>query len=199
VSPEKNRSFELGAKWTLFEKLGINAALFRIEKTNARTTDPVTQEVDLQGSQKVDGFEISLAGEILRGWNVFAGYTYLNPTIVSAVDVQNGVPIEGNVLPNTPHNSASLWTTYNFTVGMPMQVGGGFFYVGQRYANAANTTSVPGYVTGDFTAAIRPWSNFELRMNIQNIANATYYQAIHPGHLVPAAGRTFLFTGTLSY
>jgi hypothetical protein len=54
-------------------------------------------------------------------------------------------------------------------------------------------------VTGDFTAAIRPWSNFELRMNIQNIANATYFQAIHPGHLVPAAGRTFLFTGTLGY
>jgi catecholate siderophore receptor len=40
LDPEKNQSFELGAKWTLFQKRGINAALFRIEKTNARTTDP---------------------------------------------------------------------------------------------------------------------------------------------------------------
>ena len=115
LDPEKNESFELGAKWTLFGKIGINTALFRIEKTNARTTDPATGLVELEGKQRVDGFEISAAGEILKGWQIFTGYTYLNPQIVEAVDVQNGVPIQGNYLPNVPQSSATLWTTYNFT------------------------------------------------------------------------------------
>ena len=102
LDPENNQSFELGAKWTLFDKLGINAALFRIEKTNARTIDPVTGIVELDGKQRVNGFEISAPGEILKGWQVFAGYTFLNPKIVEAVDFQNGVPIQGNVPAQRP-------------------------------------------------------------------------------------------------
>ena len=199
LDPEHNQSFELGAKWTLFDKLGINAALFRIEKTNARTVDPVTGIVELDGKQRVDGFEISAAGEILKGWQVFAGYTYLNPKILEAIDVQNTVPIQGNVLPNVPQSSATLWTTYNFTWHWPIQVGGGAVYASKRYANASNLVSSPSYLTGDLTAAVRPLSNFELRMNIQNISNELFFPALHPGHFPPAAGRTFLFTGTFSY
>ncbi len=198
LDPEKNQSFELGAKWTLFDKLGINAALFRIEKTNARTTDPATGVVELEGKQRVDGFEISAAGEILKGWQIFAGYTYLNPKIVDAVDVQNGVPIQGNYLPNVPQSSATLWTTYNFTWHWPIQVGGGAIYASKRYANASNLVSSPSYITGDLTAAVRPLPNFELRMNVQNISNELFFQQLHPGHFVPGAGRTFLFTATMS-
>ena len=199
LDPEHNESFELGAKWTLFGKIGINAALFRIEKTNARTTDPVTLEVDLQGKQRVDGFEISLAGEVLKGWQIYAGYTYLDPKIIDAIDIQNGVPIQGNSLPNVPQNSATLWTTYNVTWHWPIQVGGGAVYASKRYANASNLVSSGSYVTGDLTAAVRPFPNFELRMNIQNISNELYFPSLHPGHFVPGAGRTFLFTATLAY
>jgi len=199
LDPENNQSFELGAKWTLFEKLGINAALFRLEKINARTTDPATGLVELAGTQRVDGFEISAAGEILKGWQIFGGYTFLNPQIIEAIDVQNGVPIQGNVLPNVPQSSATLWTTYNFTWHWPMQVGGGAVYASKRYANASNLASSPSYLTGDLTAAVRPLPNFELRMNIQNIADTLYFPALHPGHFIPAAGRTFLFTATFSY
>jgi catecholate siderophore receptor len=199
IDPEKNQSFEVGAKWTLFEKVGINASLFRIEKTNARTTDPITLEVELEGKQRVDGFEISLAGEILKGWSLFAGYTYLDPIIVQARDVQGGVNIQGKVLPNTPQSSATLWTTYAFDLKWPFQVGGGLVYVGKRYGNAANTSSVPWYIRGDMTAAVRPWSNFELRLNILNISNEVYFESIHPAHVIPGAGRTVLFTGTFSF
>ena len=199
LDPEKNESFELGAKWTLFGKIGINTALFRIEKTNARTTDPATGLVELEGKQRVDGFEISAAGEILKGWQIFTGYTYLNPKIVEAVDVQNGVPIQGNYLPNVPQSSATLWTTYNFTWHWPIQFGGGAIYASKRYANASNLVSSPSYLTGDLTAAVRPLPNLELRMNVQNLSNEFYFQQLHPGHFIPAPGRTFLFTATMSY
>ena len=107
LDPENNQSFELGAKWTLFDKLGINAALFRIEKTNARTVDPVTGIVELDGKQRVDGFEISAPGGDPQGLAGLRRVHLPNPKIVEAIDVQNGVPIQGNVLPNVPQSSAT--------------------------------------------------------------------------------------------
>ena len=109
------------------------------------------------------------------------------------------MPIQGNVLPNVPQSSATLWTTYNFTWHWPIQFGGGAVYSSKRYANASNLASSPSYLTGDLTAAVRPLSNFELRMNIQNISNELFFPALHPGHFIAGAGRTFLFTGTFSY
>jgi outer membrane receptor for monomeric catechols len=42
LDPEENRNFEVGAKVDLFnDRLSATAALFRLEKTNARTPDPM--------------------------------------------------------------------------------------------------------------------------------------------------------------
>ena len=47
-------------------------------------------------------------------------------------------------------NTASLWTTYNFPMGI--QLGGGLSYVDRRYGNTSNTVMVPAYTR--FDAAI---------------------------------------------
>ena len=49
---------------------------------------------------------------------------------------------------------------------------------------------------GDLTAAWPAGPGFELRMNMQNVANKRFYESVYPAHIVPGAGRTFLFTGT---
>src|SRR5690606_25020643 len=41
LKPEESRTFELGTKWDILdERLSLSAAVFRTEKTNARTSDP---------------------------------------------------------------------------------------------------------------------------------------------------------------
>ena len=192
--PEKNRTFELGAKVELLQGgLLLQGALFQIDKTDARTDDPITGTVEvLDGEQRVRGFELGLTGRVLPGLNVFAGYTYLDPEIVKSNDLQGGVPIEGKDLQNVPEHSATLWTTYDFL--QKWQIGGGPTYVGRRYSNNSNTNRIPGYVRWDATIAYQLTENVQFRMNAQNLTNELYYENTHPAHVVPAAGRAFIFS-----
>ncbi len=88
LDPEESQNFEIGAKIDLFaDKLSATAALFHLEKTNARTPDPndPTRNI-LAGEQRTDGFELGLAGIILPRWNVSASYAYLDGTTVKWMD-----------------------------------------------------------------------------------------------------------------
>ena len=97
LEPEENRTFEIGTKWDLLnERLLLTAAVFRTDKTNARTpgltaNDPPTV---LDGEQRVQGFEIGVTGNITDQWKVFGGYTYLD-TEIRKTNVFTVDPITG--------------------------------------------------------------------------------------------------------
>ncbi|MGH7364924.1 MAG: TonB-dependent receptor [Candidatus Rokuibacteriota bacterium] len=195
TEPEKSETFELGAKLDLLKgAFGLRGAVFQTIKTNARTTDPVLGVQVTDGRQRVRGFELEAVGRILRGWNVFLGYAYLDSRVIESLDLQGGIPVEGKRIANVPEHSASLWTTYDIT--RRWQVGGGATFVDTRYANNSNTNAAPAYVTGDVSIAYRPVKPLELRFNVLNISDETYFAATHPAHVIPGAARTFLMTGT---
>jgi len=195
TEPEKNETFELGAKWDLLDgALGIRTAVFRTYKNNARTTDPVLGVQVTDGTQRVQGAEVEVVGRVRPGWNVWLSYAYLDSRILQSTDILNGVPIEDKRIQNVPEHSASLWTTYDITPRW--QVGGGAIFVDKRYANNDNLNVVPSYVRGDLSAAYRPIKPLELRLNVINVSDERYYDAIHPSHVVPGNARTFLLTGT---
>jgi catecholate siderophore receptor len=198
TDPETTESYEVGAKLDLLNgAFGITSALFQINKNNARSTDPALGIMVLDGKQRVRGFELQLVGRPLPAWNILAGYTYLDSRVLEALEVTNGIPVKGKRIQNVPENTFSLWTTYDITP--QWQVGGGTFYVSERFANTTNTNSAPGYVRADLTAAWRPIKAFEARMNVINLADAEFFDQVHPSHVIPGAGRTFLFTGTWSF
>ena len=196
--PEENISFEVGAKIGLFnDTLSLQGALFRIDKTNARTVDPDTLLQVLEGKQRVQGFEVGLTGRPLPRWNLFTGFTYLDSRVLESFDVQNGVPVEGKQLQNTPRYSANLWTTYD--IGEKWQVGTGVFYVSERFANTSNTNEVPMTVRWDATVAYQFNRYVQLRFNAINLTDELYFDGIHPSHVVPGAGRTFILSGNFRY
>jgi catecholate siderophore receptor len=197
--PEENQIFEVGAKFDLMNgALSITGALFRIDKTNARTIDPLDATVQvLDGKQRSQGFELGIAGRVLAGLNVFAGYTFIDAEIVKSNDLQGGIPIEGNVPQNVPKHSATLWTTYDFLD--KWQIGGGPTFVGSRFANNSNVNKVDGYIRWDSTIAYQVTKNISLRFNAQNMTNEHFYESVHPSHVVPGAGRTFLFGTSLKF
>ena len=86
LDPEENQNFELGAKVDFFDgNLSATAAIFRLEKTNARTTDPNDPDLQvLTGFQRTDGIEFGLTGSITPNWYVAASYAYLDATIVES-------------------------------------------------------------------------------------------------------------------
>ncbi|HEY7316596.1 MAG TPA: TonB-dependent siderophore receptor [Candidatus Binatia bacterium] len=193
--PEKNEIFEIGSKFLLMGgALTLQGALFTIEKTNARTNDPILGVQVIDGKQRSRGVEFSVAGRVLPGWNVFAGYTFLDAKILKSNDTQTveGVTysLQGKVPQNIPKYSATLWTTYDFLD--KWQIGGGPTYVGSRYANNANVNQVPGYVRWDATIAYNVTERIQCRLNAQNFTNSAFIESVHPSHVVPGAGRTFI-------
>ena len=198
AEPEKNESYEVGAKWDLLERrLSLVTAVFQIDKTNARTTDPQLGVMINEGKQRVRGFEVSGAGTILPRWNIFTGYTYLDSEVVDSLDVVTGIPVKGKEIPNVARHTATLWTTWDITD--QWQVGGGAVYSSSRFANNINTITVPWYARGDITAAYRPVKSFELRANIINVSDERYIDGVHPSHAVPGTARTYVLTGTWSF
>ena len=189
LPPEKNRSYEVGAKWDLLDdKLDLTAALFDVEKTNART-QVSTSEYELSGDIRVRGGEIGVAGHVTEAWQVFAGYTRLNATIDKASD-----GTQGNTPANTPRNSASLWNSV--TLSKEWEVGGGATYLGQRYAANNDLVTVPGYTRWDAMVA---WHQpkYSVQLNLLNVADKKYIDALIPsdgGRSIPGIGRTVLAT-----
>ena len=64
LDPEETYNYEVGATWDFTPALRLRTAIFRVEKTNARYTDPLDGIVKLQGKRRVDGVEFELAGSI---------------------------------------------------------------------------------------------------------------------------------------
>ena len=196
TAPEKNETFEIGTKLEFFNgALNVQGALFRIDKTDARVTDPTspTGLLVLDGEQRVEGVEFGIAGRILPNMNVFAGYTFLDSEFRNSSDAT----VEGNDLLNVPEHSATLWTTYDFLERW--QIGGGPTYVSSRYNNAANVARVPGHVLWDATLAYQMTKNIQLRVNAINLTNKLYYANVSGGHVVPGNGRTFIFGTSFTF
>ncbi|MBY8828325.1 TonB-dependent receptor [Hephaestia mangrovi] len=164
LKPQKTRSYEVGAKANLFhERLALTAAAFQTETKNARVTG-ADGNVDYIGETRIRGIELTANGEILPGWSVFGGYTYLDPVIsdggftvltAAAVGDQAAQTVlvpsvtTGKQAPNTAKNSFTLWTTLQAT--KRFQIGGGAFYTGKQYGGYASNPSATQDAAGVVT------------------------------------------------
>ncbi|HEY0627993.1 MAG TPA: TonB-dependent siderophore receptor [Sphingomicrobium sp.] len=190
LKPEKSRTYEIGAKWDGFGgRLLLTTALFRTDKTNARTAEIAGQPAQvLEGKQRVDGFEFGATGRITERWQVIGSYTYLDSEVRDS-----NTPAEiGNRLGNVPKHSGSLWTLYKLPMGI--EVGGGVRYVSSRYTNVANTRRVDDYWVADATLGYDINEKMTLRVNAFNLFDERYADQIGGGHFVPGAGRSAVAT-----
>lgn len=199
VDPEKNRNIELGAKWDLFDgDASLRAALFRIEKTNERNTDPLDQNtVLLSGKRHTDGVEVEGAGRLTERWDVFAGLTLMKSRIDKAAPPALGAAgTEGNMPRYTPKVTANLWTTYKFTEEV---IGGfGLTHVGKRYAHEANTNYLPAYTVANAMLAYET-RKYKVQLNVNNLANKTYFDGGYPAHATLGTPREAQLTVSFKY
>lgn len=188
IEPEKTRTYEVGSKWDfLGARLLVSGALFRVEKTNARTPGllPSDPPQVLDGEQRVDGIEFSATGNISRRWMVLAAYTLLDSEVVSS-----NTPAEvGKRLINTPRNSLNLWTTYRIR---KLELGGGARFTDRRFGNNTNTRVVGRYWLMDAMASYPLSEHIDLRLNLYNLTDEYYFDRVGGGHIVPGPGRSAL-------
>lgn len=191
LPPEKNRSYELGGKWQLADQhLETSAAIFQIQKNNARTL--ISPGVyDLVGEVRVNGFRAGAFGRVHKNVQLAVNYTYLDALITKAAD-----GTQGNVPANTPKNNLTAWAIYK--IAPNWEVGGGPIYMSQRFANHNNTVKVGGFTRWDATVAYDQ-PQYTIRLNLFNLSNKMYYESLIPsdgGRAVPGTGRAAMLSFT---
>ncbi|MGZ5026890.1 MAG: TonB-dependent receptor [Methylobacter sp.] len=205
LKPEQNQNYEVGAKIDLFDgRLSATGALFRLEKTNARTTNPADPTMNiLAGEQRTDGFEFGLAGELMPNWNLSATYAYLdaevtksNTTAVGTVSGQTK-SLQGKRSINVPENSGVVWTSYNITP--QWEVGGGIFMASSRFTDSVNEVALPGYARLDATVAYHPTKYLDIQANAFNLLDKVYYESGQANSALPGVPLSGQLTVRVKY
>jgi catecholate siderophore receptor len=170
VQPEKFTNYELGAKWDLTPRFSLTAAIYQLDRTNTRATDPADPTRIIQtGRTRTDGCELGLDGSLTPAWSIAGGYAYQDATIRSATTAAAA----GAQVAQVPHHNFSLWNRYQLR--SRLGVGLGVIYRSAMFAAVDNTVTLPGYTR--FDAAVY-WSisaRWRLQANVENLFGRKYY------------------------
>ncbi|MBD1908989.1 MULTISPECIES: TonB-dependent siderophore receptor [unclassified Leptolyngbya] len=193
--PERATQYEIGAKFDITDQFSATLALFDITRTNVLTSDPRDPNFSIQtGEQQSQGIELNVAGQILPGWNIVAGYALTDARVT-----EDNLIEEGNQLNNVPRNSASLWTTYEIQSGglQGLGFGLGLFYVGEREGDLGNTFELPDYLRTDAAIFYRR-DRLRLGLNFENLFDIDYYETAD-SDLRVYPGAPFTVRGTIAW
>lgn len=202
LEPEDTTSYELGAKWNLFnDTLALSGAVFRTERKNAQIQIQPGLYAQV-GEAMVQGVELGVSGNLTPKWQVFGGYTYMDSELVRGA--YNGVN-QGDPLANTPEHSVSLFSTYRVT--RKIALGGGAYYVSDSFGGnqggaggGANKVYAPAYTRYDAFASWAVSDRIDLQLNVQNLTNERYIlhtNGVH--HADPAPARQAMLTLNVKY
>ncbi|PSN76980.1 TonB-dependent siderophore receptor, partial [filamentous cyanobacterium CCP4] len=195
--PERGTQYEVGVKADITDNLSATLAFFDITKSNVLTTDLDNPDFSIQvGEQQSQGFEFTVAGEILPGWNIIGGYAYTDARVTN----DNSIP-EGDFLSNVPRNSVNLWTTYEIQEGNleGLGFGIGLVYVDEREGDFPNSNfQLPGYFRTD-AALFYQQDNWRISLNLENLFDVEYYEVSQGRDFSVYPGEPFNFRVSASY
>ena len=186
LKPERFDNYEVGAKWEILDGLLATAAIYRLDRTNTRATDPLHPEITvLTGAQRSRGIEIGLERSVTSRWLVSAGYTLQKAEITKTTAAAPA----GREVPLVPHHSFSLWNRYDVT--KQFGLGLGLIARSKSYASIGNQVKLPGYARVDGAIYYELPRGLEAQINLENILGAHYFPTSNgDNNIAPGALRT---------
>ena len=193
LKPERFDNYEVGGKWEILDGLLATAAVYQLNRSNTRATDPADPaHTILTGKQRSRGLELGLERSVTARWLISAGYTLQNAEIVSSTA---SAPA-GRKVPLVPRHSFSLWNRYDVT--KEFGAGLGVIARSKSYASISNSVKLPGYTRLDAALFYRLPNGLEAQLNLQNLLGAHYFPtASNDNNIAPGAPRTV--KATLGY
>jgi catecholate siderophore receptor len=170
AQPEKFTNDEVGVKWDVTPGLSFTTAVYRLNRTNTRSTDPNDPTRIVQtGSQRTNGYELGLNGRITGAWTVAGGYAWQDAYVTSATTAAAA----GASVAQVPHHTFSLWN--NYQVHPRMGAGLGVIYRADMWAAIDNTVTLPGYTRADAALYFSLSPRTRLQVNVENLMDARYF------------------------
>ena len=209
LPPQTAQQWEYGIKGEfLGGKLTTTASIYQLTKENIPTVDPANpMYVTAIGQARSRGLELEAAGEILPGWRIIGGYSYIDCTITQDNGTQFGPSMQGLRFPGIPYNSGSLWSTYEVQSGplKKLKFGAGVVarsaeqaYATQYLYDADGNALPSSYLTEKIPAfaivnamAAYPFQigrvKLTAQVNINNLFDTTYYSTVNTDMAMPGA------------
>ena len=170
VKPEKFNNYEAGVKWDAARGLSLTGAVYRLDRTNTRSTDPNDPTRIIQtGSQRTNGVEAGVAGSLTRSWRIAGGYAYQDAFVTSATAAARAGAQVGQV----PHHQFSLWN--NYQIMKRVGAGLGILNRSDMFAAIDNTVTLPSYTRADAAVFVSLTEKVRLQANVENLTNRRYY------------------------
>ena len=185
---------EVGLKSLLPRGLGeATLALYNIDRKNilTQTAQDVVSNV---GSQKSRGVEFSTTLHPSRLVSLSFNTAYTDARYGYFLDTSSGASYNGNRPPDVPSTTTNLWASVQRVSRLPLELGGGLRFVGDRFADNANQTKLLNYATVDVYGTYRLTERLMITARGNNLCNKAYVQwadTTYPTEAVLGAPRSF--------
>lgn len=185
LDPQHTRLYEGGVKsdW-LDGRLATTLSLYRLEMYNKRSKDPLDPtKVILTGLQRTEGIELSARAQLTDELYLRGGIA-----IQDAEQVKADADLQGKRPMNVSRQNGELFAGYQS--GKQGWFGEtGVTAVGNRFADNANTTTLPGYARFDARAGYR-WQQWEAQLSVENLTDHDYFvSATSASQIMPGTPR----------
>lgn len=178
LDPYRSQQWEAGAKAGL-AAIDLNAALFRINRPFATTTNAVFKE---QGEQVNTGLELGARGQVRPGLTIMAGITLLDPRLT---DTGNTATADQLVV-GVPRVQANLYAEYAIDRLPGLTLTANLHHTGRRAANDTNTSWADAYSTFDLGARYTDamWGErLTWRVGVNNLFDERYWASVFPSSI----------------
>lgn len=170
-----SNQIEVGLKARTPDNRGdLTVSIYDIHKYNLLVQ--VSQEDQATASQTSKGAELSADYKLTRDWTISANTAYTDSVYTSFTD-----PISGDTFSNVqpadiPRWTGNLWTSYRNIAGVPLEMGGGVRYIGDRPGNTANTLVLQDYALVDLYASYQVKPGILVTGRVKNLLDKVYAQ-----------------------
>ena len=185
LRPERFTNLEIGAKWQAAPGLDLTLAAYRLDRTDTRENDPVTQQAVLTGEQRSKGVEVEVRGRVTRRLALSGALALQNVEIRRSAIAS----LDGRQAPLVPRLQGSLWGRYDFT--SRLGVGLGLYHQSKVFASISNAVELPAYTRIDAAGFVALNDRVAVQLNVENLLGADYYSTAHnDNNITPGAPRT---------
>ncbi|MCC7634809.1 TonB-dependent siderophore receptor [Stenotrophomonas rhizophila] len=170
---ERSRQWEVGLKSLLAERVTLNLAAYRIDRSNivqatGEIVDGVNQLAAL-GLVRSTGMELDLLADVTERWVLNLTYAYNDARVKDAGS--NGITnASGDRFANAPQNKLGLWTRYELPA-INSAIGFGADYVDERVS--LDGQRVKPYTVFDMSWKTQ-WQQWQFQANVKNLFDKVY-------------------------
>jgi len=199
LAPYHDQEYEVGVKYAVTPGLLATFALFNMTRPLASNvvspTNPASQTFEVVGTQRNNGAELFLQGQVYEDLSVFGGVSYIDARLVNTgVAATNGRLVVG-----VPLFKTDVALDYHPAAWQGFALTGGVHAEGERAATNLNNSYAPPYAT--FDLGVRATRTVDkhivtMRFQVLNVGNVFYYSSIADGNIVGSPGANTAYLGT---